>query len=118
MVFKVDIHPGPDTPRHDNKELDPEKAEEIVEHMTEEQKEKLREVMKCRASGGCHYAPGTARPTTAKPTTQSYVHVWYCGTYHSFDRHDIGIEQLQFPNNQCYVVPVRLSLRSYATGLN
>ena len=46
MVIKVDIHPGPDTPRHDNKELDPEKAEEIVEHMTEEQKEKLREVMK------------------------------------------------------------------------
>ena len=44
--------------------------------------------------------------------------MWYCGTYHNFDRHDIGIEQLQFTNNQCYVVPVRLSLRSYATGLN
>ena len=73
MVFMVDIQPGPDTPRHDNKDLDPEKAEEIVEHMTDEQREKLREVMKCRASGsgGCHYAPGTARPTTAKPTTQS-----------------------------------------------
>ena len=71
MMIKVDIHPGPDTPRHDNKELDPEKAEEIAEHMTEEQKEKLREVMKCRAGGGSHYAPGTARPTSAKPTTQS-----------------------------------------------
>ena len=54
FVINVQIHPGPDTPRHDNKDLTSEQADEIIADMTEEQRDRLKEVIRCRNNGGCN----------------------------------------------------------------
>lgn len=47
MVINVEIQPGADMIRHDDKKVSPEEAEVMMEHMSEVQRERLRERLNC-----------------------------------------------------------------------
>ena len=80
FVINVQIHPGPDTPRHDNKALTSEQADEIIEHMTEEQRARLKEVIRCRNNGGCK----NNTPVAPQNPTQSWV-FWLFNNYAEYN---------------------------------